>query len=196
MKKSDNEINLLNPMKHNPLVKTAHELISSGSIGTPRILTAETKYFDKDLSDYALFHGLYHGISVLEMLFGSTRINKVFSKKVTTNDSIFYVSLLNLDDESVCHLVSGTSSVQSKLEFSLNGTGGLVTFNESDTLISPSQSKDARRIKEAELLFHTFSGFLKNGADGQLLESYKVASAIEKSAIQNRPIFLRGNAVG
>src|SRR4029077_13428914 len=47
MNKSNSEINLLNPMKHNPLIITTRELISSGSIGTPRILTAETKYFDK-----------------------------------------------------------------------------------------------------------------------------------------------------
>jgi hypothetical protein len=120
----------------------------------------------------------------------------VFAKKVITGDSIFYVSLLNLEDESVCHLISGASVVESKLEFSVSGTSGLLTFNESDTLRPPLRSGNSQSMKQAELLFHTFSGFLKNGADGQSYELYKVASAIKNSAAQKKAIFLGGNQNG
>ncbi|MDA4112258.1 MAG: hypothetical protein OK439_06930 [Thaumarchaeota archaeon] len=181
-KKRKDRIVLLNPMTHHPLLTNALTAISNGSIGIPRILRIESKNLDKDLSGYSLFQGLFDGISALEILLGRIRTKKLFSRKVMTDNSIFYVSLLDLEDGSVCHLVSGTSSLENKLEFSVNGTGGLITFNKSDALSSSFRSGLLRSTNQVELLFHTFFGFLKNGTDDQSHDLYRVANMIEKSA--------------
>jgi predicted dehydrogenase len=144
---SRSKVSILDPMKHHPLITKTKDLISEGKIGAPRILRLEAMIYDKSLADFSFFEGLVHGVSAVDSLLKDTIVRHVFAKKVKTDYSNFYVALLSFENGSTCQLVAGNSSREGKLEFSINGSTGMIAFNESKTLESPSEVKLSDTLK-------------------------------------------------
>jgi hypothetical protein len=180
-------------MRYHPLIYMAQDLISEGRIGTPRILKLENlDSTNSKLDNFSLFQGLLNGVSCAETLLGSSSVSKVFSRFVTTKYSRFYVSLISFANGSSCQLIAGNSATQSKLEFSINGTGGMIAFNESKTLELPKNLEYSNAMSsttDVEVLTRLFTDFLKGSRSGLAdLSTYKLAHAIQMSAKERKPV--------
>jgi predicted dehydrogenase len=180
---------ILDPMKYHPLISKTTDLISSGRVGAPRVLKIEIlNYEHSKLSDFSLFQGLLNGVSCAEILLGTTEVNVVFAKKVNTNYSIFYVSLISFKNGTSCQLVAGDSTKQGKLEFSINGTGGMISFNESKTLELPKEVEYSAAISSSpslEVLTRLFSDLLHGGTEKSAnLSTYNLAQKIIDSSLK------------
>jgi hypothetical protein len=187
-------VTILDPSRHHPLVTSALNLLAEGNIGSPRVLKLEAFTRDNRLSPFSLYEGLTHGVSAVQLLLKGAAAKKVYAKKVKTEYSTFYVALLIFDGGATCQLVAGNSAKEGKLEFSINGPGGMIAFNESKTLETPSGVKltDAMSsITSVEVLFLTFSDFLHhNVSESPDLKKYDVVKAIEDSSKRNQEISL------
>ncbi len=186
-------LSVLDPMKYHPLISKAVNLISNGRIGSPRILRLETLGHENvGLSDFSLFQGLLNGISCAEILLGRPKVEKVFAKKIETNYSNFYVALLTFENGSSCQLIAGHSAKEGKLEFSINGTDGMISFNESKTLELPRNVEYSDTMISAsslEVLSRMFSDFLNGDSAGSVdLSTYRLAEAIEDSSKEEKPV--------
>jgi hypothetical protein len=187
-------LTILEPMRHHPLVTKAMKLVSEGKIGSPRVLRLEVVSHDKNLSNFSLYEGLVHGVSAAHLLLKDAIAKKVYSKRVKTDYSTFYVSLLSFDNGATCQLVAGNTAEEGKLEFSINGPNGMIAFNESKTLETPSglELSDAMSsTTSVEVLFRMFSDLIEhNVRDSTDWKKYDVVKAIEDSARYNKPISL------
>ncbi|MDA4130406.1 MAG: hypothetical protein OK457_06510 [Thaumarchaeota archaeon] len=188
----ENGVTILDPMTHHPLVTTALNLLAEGNIGSPRVLKLEAFTRDNRLSPFSLYEGLTHGVSAVQLLLKGAAAKKVYAKKVKTEYSTFYVAILSFNNGATCQLVAGNSAKEGKLEFSINGPGGMIAFNESKTLETPSGMKltDAMSsITSVEVLFRMFSDFLNhNISESPDLKKYEVVKAIEDSSRRNQEI--------
>ena len=119
---------------------------------------------------------------------------KCTAKKVKTGYSNFYVSLLSFDSGATCRLVAGATAKEGKLEFSINGPEGMIAFNESKTLETPSGvefSNAMNSVTSVEVLFRMFSDFIDGKRQGSPdAKKYDVVNAIEDSARGKGPISL------
>ena len=123
---------ILDPIAHHPLIALSKKEISKAKkIGDPRILRLELVTHDRSLSEYTLNQALH----ACELLFEPRKIINVFARNVRTRTSNLFVILANLEGErSIAHIVAGNSSAKEKFEFAINGTKGMLSFNESKTL--------------------------------------------------------------
>ncbi|MFI5421285.1 MAG: hypothetical protein ACHQ1H_10000, partial [Nitrososphaerales archaeon] len=187
-------VSILDPMEHHPLLTKVVNLIAAGKIGSARILRLEALRHDRGLSDFSLFEGLVNGFTAANLLLKNANVKKVFANKIKTGYSIFYATLLTFDNGSTCQLVSGSSAKQGMLEFSINGPAGMIAFNESGVVDSPSGlelSDTMYSITSVEVLCRTFLDFARNGvSNSQDLTKYKVVNAIVESARQKKQISL------
>jgi predicted dehydrogenase len=180
-------------MKNHPLVARTRSLITEGQIGKPRILKLEILTYDKQLSEFSNFSGLFNGISMMDLFFSHSKPAKIFAKVVKTEYSCFYVAVVTLQNGASCQLIAGASSKSGKTEFSINGEGGMISFNESKTLETPlgvNYSDAMIALSSLDSLAKSFTEFVQNGAGYQLdsLERYRVAEVIQESAKKGKPI--------
>jgi hypothetical protein len=185
---------ILDPMSHHPLLTKVVNLIAEGKVGPARILRLEAMSHYRGLSDFSLFEGLVNGFTAANLLLNNANVKKVFANKIRTGYSIFYATLLTFDNGSTCQLLSGSSAKQGKLEFSINGPAGMIAFNESSVMDSPSGiefSDTMNSITSVEVLYRTFLDYVRNDvSNSQALTKYKVVNAIVESARQKKQISL------
>jgi hypothetical protein len=192
-KKAENKPIILNPIKSHPLVTKTIDLISQGRIGKPVILKLEVLNFDRKLSEYAVYSGLLNSISIMKVFFLHSKPLRIFSKLVTTDYSKFYVALIALSNGQTCELVAGASSESGKLEFSLNGRGGMISFLESKTLEYDSKayhSDTMATVSSIDVLSKVFGDYIRTGRgdEGETLDEYLIAKSVIHSARKTRPI--------
>ncbi|SRR5579875_506583 len=185
---------IIDPIAHHPLIVLSKKEISEGRIGTPRILRLEVLLRDKALSDYSLSQSLIHALRASELLFEPRKLTRVFAKKVKTRTSNYFVILANLEEGCTAHIVAGNSAAQGKFEFAINGTRGMLSFNESKTLELPSgaaeYSNALKASESVEVLVSAFSYVApKSGTstDPSSL-AQRLAQAVLESVKSSKPI--------
>ena len=182
---------ILDPTSHHPLLTKAVNLITGGKIGPPRILRIGSMSYDKNLSSFSLLGGLVLGVSAANLLLNNAIAKRVFATKIKTDYSSIYVTLLNFDNGSTCQLLAGNSAMQGGLEFSINGPGGMIAFNEGKTLDSPSGtelSNGMNAFTSIEVLHRMFLDFMNHIPDPRSLTKYQIVDAIVDSARQKKQI--------
>ena len=187
---------VVDTLRNHPLIVLAQKLIyEEKKIGNPRILRLESVIYDKRLQAFSLMQGLMNGIRACELLFESRAVFKVFASEARTKYSSFFVTLSNLSDECTAHIVAGNSAKQGKFGFAINGTGGMLSFDESKTLELPGEIKYSDVLKSAtsvEVLFATFSNLLRS-REGEIQtpsfpSTQRVVDAVLRSSKTREPI--------
>ncbi len=180
---------IIDPIAHHPLIVLSKKEISGGRIGTPRILRLEVLLRDKALSDYSLSQSLIHALRTSELLFEPRKLTRVFAKKVKTRTSKYFVILANLEEGCTAHIVAGNSAAQGKFEFAINGTGGMLSFNESKTLDLPRGAEYSNALKASEsveVLASAFSAIATNPDPSSL--SQRLGQAVLESVRSSKPV--------
>ena len=186
-------VSVLDSMRYHPLLSKVVALISSGRVGPARILRLEALSNDKDLSDFSYYEALVNGVSAAHILLQDPVVKNVFARKVKTEYSSLCVALLSFNGGAICQLQAGNSKNRGLLEFSINGPGGMIAFNENESLVSGSEldfSDSMKATTSVEVLRRMFADFLsrKHFSETRNQKKYQVVKAIEDSARQQKSI--------
>ena len=178
---------IIDPIAHHPLITLARKEISEGKIGEPRILRLESIVHDRVLSEFALTQALIHALRACELLFEPMKVTRVFAKKIKTRSSILFVIIANLGEGGTAHIIAGNSSSEGKFEFSINGTRGMLSFNESRTLELPGGVEYSNALKASgsvEVLTSAFSEIMTTTNNSSTLLPTPNASSLSQRLVE------------
>lgn len=198
-KANDSKFIILDTLRFIPVMLQASGLIQERQeVGDPRILRLESLIHDKRVGQLSLIHGLVIGIRACSILLRSKAVTKVFANRFDTDCSIFFVIIANLENECTAHIVAGNSVDGGKFQFAINGTGGMLSFEEPRNLEFSNKTRYSDSLKTSastDVLYDTFSNLVRIKDEEMLKKqqssvhlAYVVADAALRSSMSGKPV--------